>query len=426
MYLKAATIENIKGLSSVELRFDDENPAGWHVILGDNSAGKTTLIRSLALAFVGPMEAAALREDWSRWIAHGEETARVALDLRFATAWDTASGTGRVPKNRQTKANIEIKRTAAPSGQPGVPGQVSLDGRPKNAVRMAWGTGRGWFSASFGPARRLTGGSGDYQRIFFSNPRAARHLSAFSEEVALSEALEWLIDRKRRRQDEQVAAISSFINNSELLPHGVTLEEITDQTLRFEDGEGVSIDVRELSDGYRSILSLTLELLRQMELAYGLDGLFDDDGSAVEAPGVVLIDEVDAHLHPSWQASVGAWFTARFPKVQFIVATHSPLVCRSIGDSGKVFRLRTPGTEGRQMVEIEGEARDMLWYGSLERALSSEGFGLELGRSETGWERVDELRQLSKAARTRDLEAGERARLQHLRSVLADVAEASP
>lgn len=423
MYLRTATLEHIKALSKVQLRFDAAAPAGWHVILGDNSAGKTTLIRSLALALVGPRDASALREDWSRWIAHGQDAARVTLDLRFDSAWDTATGRGPPPKNRLTRVAVELQRAPAPSGLPGIPGQVIVEDRSPSASRLAWGTGRGWFSASFGPSRRLTGGSGDYQRIFFSHPRAARHLSAFSEEVALTEALAWLIDRRRGGQHEQVERITRFINNSDLLPHGVRLEEVTDQTLRFKDGEEVPIDVRELSDGYRSVLCLTLELLRQMELAYGLYSLFDEGGGVVKAPGVVLIDEVDAHLHPSWQESVGRWFTTRFPHVQFIVATHSPLVCRSIGGTGKVFRLRTPGQAGDPLVEITGEARDMLWFGSLERALSSEGFGLELGRSEYGWERVEELRRLSQALRSRKLNSEEEARLQHLRAVLADAPE---
>lgn len=425
MYLTKATIENVKGLSRVELAFGALRPQGWHVILGDNSAGKTTLIRALALAFVGPREASALREDWSRWIRSTETSARVALDLTFDSVWDRATGAGNLPQSRKARLAVELAQTAAPNGLAEVPGQVSVGGAPALALRTAWGSGRGWFSASFGPARRLAGGSGDYQRIFFSNPRAARHLSAFSEEVALSEALQWLPERRRQGQGEPVERIKGFLNGSGLLPHGVTLRDVTDRSLLFQDGEGVSIDVRELSDGYRSVLSLTLELLRQMELAYGLDSLLVPGERAVRAPGVVLIDEVDAHLHPSWQESVGAWFTARFPKVQFIVATHSPLVCRSIGESGRVFRLRTPGTAGAQLVQVEGEARDMLWYGSLERALQSEGFGLDLGRSPYGWERVEELRRLSQTLRSRPLRPEEQRRLQHLRAVLADVPEVS-
>ena len=47
------------------------------------------------------------------------------------------------------------------------------------------------------------------------------------------------------------------------------------------------------------------------------------------APGVVLIDEVDAHLHPTWQRRIGLWFREHFPKLQFIVSTHSPLICQA-------------------------------------------------------------------------------------------------
>jgi hypothetical protein len=423
MYLSMAQISNIKGLESVTLDFSAGEEPGWHVILGDNSAGKTTVIRALALAFVGPKLAPALREDWSRWVHRSTESGSIRLDLTFDTAWDTASGTGRVPDNRRTTLKLEVNQLTAPSGDAAAPRQAQISGGPPSAGRLAWGTGRGWFASSFGPSRRLTGGSVDYQRIFFASPRAARHLSAFSDEVALTEALAWLVDARREGRGPLVERVIGFINSAVLLPHGVTLSEVTDQTLRFEDGNGVQIDARELSDGYRSVLSLTLEVLRQMDVAYGIDSMFAADGDVVVAPGVVMIDEIDAHLHPSWQETVGAWFTARFPKVQFIVTTHSALVCRSIGATGKVFRLRAPGIEGPQLVEIEGEARDMLWYGSLERALSSEGFGLELGRSAYGWERVEELRQLTATRRERELSPPERARLLHLRAVLADAVE---
>lgn len=423
MYLTTAHVEHIKGIGSISLGFTPGQEAGWHVILGDNSAGKTTVIRALALAFVGPAQAAALQEDWSRWVHHEAEAGAVALELSVDPGWDTATGPGRAPGPRRLEVKVEVRQVLAPNGNPAAPRQAELIGEPPEATRYVWGTGRGWFASSFGPLRRLTGGSGAYQRIFFAAPRAARHLSAFSDEVALTEALAWLIDTQRAGHGPRVDRVKQFINRGALLPHGVRLAEVTDQTLRFEDGDGVLIDARALSDGYRSVLSLTLELLRQMDLAYGMDTIFHPERDEVIAPGVVMIDEVDAHLHPSWQETVGAWFTARFPKVQFIVATHSPLVCRSIGEAGKVFRLRAPGADGDQLTEISGEARDMLWFGSLERALSSEGFGLELGRSAYGWERVEELRRLNATLRERALSPEERARLLHLRAVLADAAE---
>lgn len=74
---------------------------------------------------------------------------------------------------------------------------------------------------------------------------------------------------------------------------------------------------------------MTLELIRQMVDCYETDNIFGSEGTSIEYPGVVFIDEVDVHLHPIWQRKIGKWFTAHFPRIQFIVSTHSPLVCQS-------------------------------------------------------------------------------------------------
>jgi len=432
MHLLTADIRHVKGLTEVGLDFGSGPYPGWHVILGDNGSGKTTLIRALALAFVGHGEAMALQEDWTRWVESGHPEGGVEVEVLRDPRFDKPGVQGRPVPNTTYKAHLTV-RSVLPSGLPrntNVPRRGEIAGTAtKNSL---WGNGAGWFSASFGPSRRFTGGSGGYQRIFFSNPRVARHLSAFSEEVALSESLAWLVDKHRAGDRVFVERIKRFVNHSVLLPHEVSLDEVDDQGLRFSDGNGVSVAVGELSDGYRSILSLALELLRQMELTYGLDLLFTCPGEPAQtplfggnsdrvyAPGVVLIDEVDAHLHPSWQATVGDWFTARFPNVQFIVATHSPLVCRSIGETGRVFHLREPGADGPQLVEITGENRDKLWYGSLHRSLESPGFGLHLGRSPYGRERLRELGALNRIALDRELSPHEEERRSHLRAVLSD------
>ena len=420
MHVQKARIQHIKGLSDVEMDFSNAPVAGWHVVLGDNSSGKTTLIRALALGLVGPTEAMALREDWGRWVEAGYDEGEVRLEIIRSAEYDKPGVRGKPRPDIEYTAKLQI-RSITPDGFPkdtNLPPRGELAGTAtKNSL---WGNGVGWFSSSFGPSRRFTGGSGDYQRIFFSNPRVARHLSAFSEQVALSESLAWLVDKHRRGEDVLVDRIKTFVNQSELLPHEVTVDEVDDRGLRFSDGNGVAVDATELSDGYRSILSLALELLRQMEVTYGLDNLFDGNGDHVQAPGVVLIDEVDAHLHPSWQAIVGDWFTKRFPAVQFIVATHSALVCRSIGETGRVFRLRNPGVEGPQLVEIVGEDRDKLWYGSLQRALESPGFGLHLGRSPYGRERIVELGGLNRRAMEVGLSPVEEERQAHLSVVLSD------
>lgn len=87
--------------------------------------------------------------------------------------------------------------------------------------------------------------------------------------------------------------------------------------------------VEELSDGYRIMLALVMDFARRMAVA-NQHIKWPDDQSILYSPGIVLIDEVDLHLHPSWQQTVLPSLMKIFPNTQFIVTTHSPQVLTSI------------------------------------------------------------------------------------------------
>jgi len=86
-----------------------------------------------------------------------------------------------------------------------------------------------------------------------------------------------------------------------------------------------SLEVRQLSDGERGILAMVLDLTRRLAQA---NPRMRDPAATAEA--VVLIDEIDLHLHPQWQREVLQNLTAAFPKCQFIATTHSPQVIGEI------------------------------------------------------------------------------------------------
>ncbi|MBO5636305.1 MAG: AAA family ATPase [Acidaminococcaceae bacterium] len=90
-----------------------------------------------------------------------------------------------------------------------------------------------------------------------------------------------------------------------------------------EKGE---LPLEAMSDGARSVISMAADI------AYRMARLNPDLGEEVtlNTPGIILIDEVDMHLHPSWQQTVVTDFLKAFPKVQFIVTTHSPQVLTSV------------------------------------------------------------------------------------------------
>ncbi len=108
----------------------------------------------------------------------------------------------------------------------------------------------------------------------------------------------------------------------------------------------------------------------------------------IDLPGVVLVDEIDTHLHPTWQRQIGLWFCQYFPKLQFIVTTHSPLVCQA-AEYGTVWRLPAPGSDltgGR----VEGIEFQRLVYGNILEALDTDLFGVDVTRSETSREKLQE------------------------------------
>lgn len=75
---------------------------------------------------------------------------------------------------------------------------------------------------------------------------------------------------------------------------------MTSSGVEFINANGARLPVQRLSDGYRLVLSMTFELIRQMALSYEASELFSSN-TQITAPGIVIVDEINAHLHPSWQ-----------------------------------------------------------------------------------------------------------------------------
>jgi putative AbiEii toxin of type IV toxin-antitoxin system len=418
MYVRRLTITNIRSIESFDLRFNPTEAAGWHVILGANGAGKSSVVRSLALALAGPKEAAALRQNWSTWTRFGTVDSGIRLQVECGQK-DVFTKTGR----RAPSVDVELALRPIESSIGGPRIEVAASSGSKTAERSIWGTNSGWFSASFGPFRRFTGGDQAFDRLFYSNPRLASHLSAFGEDVALTEGLRWLRDlRVKQLEDDDddgqlLNHLINFLNNSQLLPHGARISEVRSEEVVVLDAGGARVVVEQLSDGYRSVLSMIFEILRQMTKSYGIGEMvsaLDVQGSAVRLPGVVVIDEVDAHLHPSWQKDIGPWFTRCFPEVQFIVTTHSPIICRN---ATSVWRLANPGTDevaGR----IDGVALNRLIHGSILDAYGTEFFGRDVARSEDSKELLNEMARLNRKALKAALEPADRTRLEELRGML--------
>jgi len=102
----------------------------------------------------------------------------------------------------------------------------------------------------------------------------------------------------------------------------------------------------QLSDGYKTLLGLVIDLSMRMGLAN------PHLGDPLQAEAVVMIDEVDLHLHPAWQQRVLGDLLRTFPNTQFIVTTHSPFVVETLNNHLKRHKLGAAKTGDEQIDSV--------------------------------------------------------------------------
>ena len=440
MYIRKVEIKNIRSITDFSITFPEGKEAGWHVLIGDNGAGKSTIVRSIAAVLIGPEQIAAVLPFWDEWLTKGKSQGSIELQIKPDFEVDKQGRGQPTDKNISTKFFFK-------SGTR-VTLETNIDDKNLSPRNYNWGNNQGWFSVAYGPFRRFTGGGPRWNKVYFSAEKAGAHLSVFGEDIALTEALDWLRELDRRHLKEREIAqagnvheqsllynsasgtvlefLKSFLNDGGLLPHGTYFKHIDiDGDLVFEDGNAQPIKVTQLSDGFRSILSLIFELLRQLTKSYTPAEVFKNIKNGqnwIDLPGVVVIDEIDAHLHPTWQTRIGQWFTKYFPNLQFIVTSHSPLICRAC-EKGSIWRLAAPGSD-RISGEVTGEDKDKLIYGDVLDAYETDVFGSKISRGEEGREKQNEYRSLVyKENYGQKMSAEEKRQLKHLKTIFhSDVA----
>jgi predicted ATP-binding protein involved in virulence len=122
-----------------------------------------------------------------------------------------------------------------------------------------------------------------------------------------------------------------------MLPDGFMNPRTEIRPLRFvidrqmPDGMTRTLRISQLSDGYRVVMGLVMDLARRMAQANSqISAPQMEDINPLDLPAVALIDEVDLHLHPAWQQHVLSDLMRTFPGTQFIVTTHSPQVLSTV------------------------------------------------------------------------------------------------
>ncbi|MFF9566565.1 AAA family ATPase [Streptomyces sp. NPDC014685] len=394
MYVSRVAIENIgpfQGPRTVDLVLSrpDGSHAGWTVLAGRNGAGKTTLLRALALALSGPGPAWGLVQDFEDWVTWDAPEGRAEVAIvrdphfdSFATP-DVMSDAFRAGLQWVSPGTMSFGRRSLGRrrGKPALAEIKYPETQDNPAARNGpWADNpEGWFCAGYGPFRRLSGGSADVQRLMLASGPVARQASLFHTEVALTEGVAWLTAQHLRALEghEGAAALKRAALNvlqDGLLPDGYRIADVDSEGLWVERS-GRRYPLRQMSDGFRAVAALVVDILKQIHDAFG-----DFPVDLGRVPGVVIIDEIEAHLHVSWQRRIGPWLTTHFPNIQFIVTTHSPYICQA-ADPGGLIRL--PGADEDAAPEVvPEELYERVVYGSGDDAVLSDLFGLDTPYSE--------------------------------------------
>ncbi|MFM8297613.1 MAG: AAA family ATPase [Microcystis aeruginosa] len=177
-----------------------------------------------------------------------------------------------------------------------------------------------------------------------------------------------LNERNASAKDRQLTAVRTAI--SRFMPHLDNLRVRRKPRLYMAvDKNGETLNLAQLSQGEKSLMALVGDIARRLAML----------NPALENPlagdGIVLIDEVDLHLHPSWQRRLCERLTETFPNCQFVLTTHSPLV---ISDCKNVLIYTLANGELRQLPSQYGQDANTVLLDAMNTSIRNEKIDTEL------------------------------------------------
>lgn len=408
MWLKSVKLENIKCFENIELVFTPNpgsrsraRPYRWITLLGENGVGKSTVLQAIGLLLAGPEAAKELVPRPTGWVRDlfipGKLTAQIHQEEGDAGSY----GSGKVIWKNFTYAYFVTGDQAV---------QVPLKGRKRqkeetytepvlveeSARLLSWlrvnafasGT-EGWFAAGYGPFRRLIRTSQILIPSLDTPTRASNFVTQFDEDRALNTFERWMVYLEFRRakdpsdqEAEKMRSVGERVIAS-LLPGDVRIDQVTKTGLINFRINGQVVPTINLSDGYRSVIALAGDLIWRLLLT------FPDMDDPTQASGVVLIDELDIHLHPTWQRFIADWLRKVFPRLQFIVATHSPFVAIGAGEDALTLRFTKDGDGAFTVQQVD----DISTY-DADRVLTSPAFSLVSTYSPQIQKKIEHYHQL--------------------------------
>lgn len=398
MWVQELTLENIKCFERTSFKLGSgDGPYPWVTLLGENGGGKSTVLQALGVLLAGAESVQSLLPRPVGWLRDQGYPGLIKVQIHQGDDDSGQFGTEKIRKSFGYSFNVTgTKRLIINNKHYNEPAVFETANSRKHHSWLRQNAyaadAAGWFAAGYGPFRRLTH---EDQIVVPSPERHARYtnfLTQFDEDEPLSTFERWFVyldyriskgterssQEARRQRDLAAEAIN------DLLPDDTRYSHVTEEGRVMFTCGGADVPTSSLSDGYRSTLAVAGDLVWRLMLA------FPQSDNPLSEEGVVLIDELDIHLHPTWQRDIAGWLRSRFPNIQFIVATHSPFIAVGAGPDAVTLRLRVEDGDARVR-----RVRD-LSASSVDDVLRSPAFGLVSTFSPQTQERLDRFDELGR------------------------------
>ena len=343
MYFERTEIQNFKGVEKMKLEFS----SGVNLLIGNNGVGKTTVLEALALS---------MQNYFNRMNGITKKSIK-KNDVHFTSNLVGDASQHRVYSNPtviKSKINLDSMEYSS---------EISREDET-NATRTKYvgkelaATGRELLNSQtkilpvicyFSTSRVV-----DTQKASTSsvgknklNDRRCGYMDCLNATLDRKALTDWafkmaMAEYKKGMPIAEYEAFKKAVGTFMQKMNDLDEIPLVEYTRDFEDitytENGKTMPVNYLSAGYQSLLWML------MEISFRIALLNPEMSDYSQAEGIVLIDEIDMHLHPRWQWKILDALHNSFPKIQFIAATHSPIIILSFKDA-KLLSIGQNGVE---------------------------------------------------------------------------------
>jgi energy-coupling factor transporter ATP-binding protein EcfA2 len=398
-YFLSLSLENVRSFGAkqtISFAREDGRPAQWTIILGDNGVGKTTVLKSLAAS----MNKVTVTDEHEAYGSY--------FDFDWGNRWwpvrDYDKGVTQIMTQVQGGVNLWDLHGDTFLGD----SRIYLTRRNSSIASISIDF-EGFRCYGYG-AGRTTGNS-----TLSETPETIDTCaSLFNDRADLLNPEEWFLfaDYRMAKDKDPLTTQNYHLIKAALLKI-MEEGEVTDlevapvqsggsprQGVRFKTPYGW-VRLRDMSLGYQTLVVWLTDFADKLFVRY------PTSKNPLEEPAIVLIDEIDLHLHPSWQRKLIKSLSEIFINTQFIATAHSPLVVQAASDANaNVVLLKR---EGDQTIVYQNPEDVRGWR--VDQILTSSFFNLETARS---LQTEDKLARQAKLLNKKKLTAKERQELESL------------